>query len=148
LKQVLRDAILVGGAAIRISDEPFIYLDKNYVRMFGGVANAVRAAGAVGHRTIAVQVRGETTRVEDEAVEAVSLGATIVMVDTGDTSELARVHAALGAAGCRQQVKLAFGGGIRLGSVGALSRLGADILDIGTEIIDAPIVDFRLDVIA
>ena len=31
LKDKIRSAVAAGGAAIRISDTPFIYLDKNYL---------------------------------------------------------------------------------------------------------------------
>jgi PAS domain S-box-containing protein len=37
---------LAGGIAHRIVDEPFIYLDKNYVRIFGGISQALKAASS------------------------------------------------------------------------------------------------------
>lgn len=58
IKEDLRKAIIVGGAGIRISDEPFVYLDKNYVRMFGGIEKAVRKAAELQGRTVVIQLRG------------------------------------------------------------------------------------------
>ena len=37
LKWSVREAVATGGAAFRISDQPFLYLDKNFVRMLGGI---------------------------------------------------------------------------------------------------------------
>jgi len=37
----LRAAIATGGAGLRILDRPFVYLDKNYVRMLGGVVTRI-----------------------------------------------------------------------------------------------------------
>ena len=37
IKNKLRQAMLTGGVSVRMCDEPMIYLDKNYVAIFGGV---------------------------------------------------------------------------------------------------------------
>ncbi|MGE5485676.1 MAG: nicotinate-nucleotide pyrophosphorylase [Ignavibacteriales bacterium] len=147
LKEVVRHAIRTGGAAPRISDEPFVYLDKNFVRMLGGAGNAVRAASSLDGRLIVVQIRGELAAVDAEALEAASLGAGVLMVDTGDTADLVRVRDTLLGNGLRHRVRLAFGGGIKIEHLPYLSDMGIDIVDIGTEIVDAPMLDFRLDVV-
>ncbi|NPV70595.1 MAG: nicotinate-nucleotide pyrophosphorylase [Firmicutes bacterium] len=147
LKEVVRHAVRVGGATPRITDEPFVYLDKNFVRMLGGVGAAVRAARRLPGRLVAVQIRGETGRIGDEAVEGATCGAAVLMVDTGNEVDLTAANAALERTGLRSRVRLAFGGGVTLDRIPTLVSIGADILDIGTGIVDAPILDFRLDVI-
>ena len=142
----LRQAIATGGAAIRISEEPFIYLDKNYVRMLGGIGKAVcRAKSYDAERLVVVQLRGNGRSVAEEAEAAVAAGAAVVMIDTGNLADL---RAAVGTAetgGWRKRVRLAFGGGVTLQNVSEVAAAGADIVDVGRAIIDAPMLDFSLD---
>lgn len=146
LRPELRRAITLGGVGVRITERPFVYLDKNYVRLLGGVRPAVERARNRPDRTVVVQLRGETSPIELEAKEAVDAGAGILMVDTGCTEDLARVvdvHRREGWAGL---VEIAFAGGIKLSDIPQLAAMGAHILDVGRAIIDAPLLDFRLDV--
>lgn len=145
-KDDLRDAISVGGAGIRMTEEPFMYLDKNYVRMLGGVANAVSRGASLQGRTVVVQLRGEYGLIDDEANEAVEAGAGILMVDTGRVLDLKTVVRAGTECGWRKKVKIGFGGGVTQLELESVVEAGADIVDIGRAIIDAPILDFRLDV--
>ena len=139
----LRAAIAAGGAAMRILDRPFVYLDKNYVRMLGGVAPAVRRARLVEGRAVVVQLRGETASVADEAALAAAESADVVMVDTGDVADLAAVVARLG----HGHVVVAFGGGVTAATLERAIAAGAEVVDIGRAIIDAPLLDFRFDVV-
>ena len=69
------------------------------------------------------------------------------MVDTGNVEDLLEVvEAATGAMVSGSEVKIAFGGGVTSQILEEVVRGGADIIDIGRAIIDAPILDFRLDV--
>lgn len=143
----LRRAIATGGAAVRIADCPFIYLDKNYVRMFGSLERAVaRAKSYESGRLVAVQLRGEKRPVALEAAAAAESGADIVMVDTGRLADLKAVVAAGEAGGWRGRVQVAFGGGVTDATLAEIALAGADIVDVGRAIIDAPLLDFSLDV--
>lgn len=147
MKEIVRPAIVWGGALPRICSEPFVYLDKNYVRMLGGVKEAVTAARSIPGRSIVVQVRGEWSFLGEEAVEGALAGASILMVDTGILSDARAAISALRGAGLRERVKVAFGGGIKIEDIPQYRGTGIDILDIGAEIVDAPLADFRLDVV-
>jgi nicotinate-nucleotide pyrophosphorylase (carboxylating) len=140
---------LLEGLAIdtRISTKPFVYLDKNYVRIFGGVEKALAAVKRMTGYCLVVQIRGEYQPVEQEAVAAVLSGASIIMVDTGEKADLHRVVDFLNEKGLRRQVKVAFAGNIKIEDIPALSDAGADILDIGAAIIDAPMLKVRFDVV-
>ena len=143
----LRRAIATGGAGVRISDQPFVYLDKNYVRMFGDVRQAVaRAKSYDPKRLVVVQLRGEGQAIVLEASAAVSAGADILMIDTGRLEDLRMVARAAQAGGWRDRVHLAFGGGVTPGMLGDVVAAGGDIIDVGRAIIDAPLLDFSLDV--
>jgi len=67
LKEMLRDAIHIGGGNIRICDEPFVYLDKNYVRIFGGVFQALEAVKHISNRIKVIQIKGFTKNIVSEA---------------------------------------------------------------------------------
>jgi nicotinate-nucleotide pyrophosphorylase (carboxylating) len=146
IRKPLREAIAVGGAGMRLLDEPFIYLDKNYVRMFSGISEVVGRARSLNGRVVIVQIRGETGPIEEEAVVASKAGASVLMVDTGNAEDLRRVVDAARRQDFRESVKMAFGGGVTLDNLEEALAAGADIIDIGRAIIDAPILDFRLDV--
>lgn len=140
----LRHAAAVGGAGLRILDRPFVYLDKNHVRMLGGAAQAVRQARRIEGRAVVVQLRGEAMPIADEAEAAVEAGAEVLMVDTGRVADLAAVAGRAGR--WPRRVELAFGGGVGPAVLEEAIAAGADVLDVGRAILDAPMADFRLDV--
>ncbi|QDR82275.1 quinolinate phosphoribosyl transferase [Sporomusa termitida] len=146
IKQLVREAVNHGGAHFRIVDVPFLYLDKNFVRMLGGIKETLTAVSARPELKV-LQLKGETGDIAAEAVLAAECGAGIIMVDTGNVEDLRRVSAGLRKTGRRSQVQLAFAKGISLQNIGSLQAEDIDILDIGMEIIDAPLLDMKLDVV-
>ncbi len=143
----LRQAILTGGAGMRIAEEPFVYLDKNYVRMLGGVARAVRRARLIPGRVVVVQLRGETGPIAKEAKDAAREGAGILMVDTGRIEDLVAVRDIARREKFQDRISVAFGGGVNLGNFREVLAAGAEIVDVGRAMVDAPLLDFRLDVV-
>jgi nicotinate-nucleotide pyrophosphorylase (carboxylating) len=141
LKPLLRAGLSAAGVLPRLVEGDFVYVGKNAVIMLGGVDKAIAAGLAVGHGPVAVQVKSEA-----EAVLAVRSGAGIIMVDTAELADLADVHVALVGLGLREQVRLAFGGGVRLQDLGPAAAAGADAVDVGRAILDAPLFDLRLRV--
>ena len=142
----LRSAAATGGVGTRILDSAFVYLDKNVVRMLGGIGPAVRRAQGEPDRAVVVQLRGETAAITDEALEAAAEGAEVLMVDTGQITDLAKV-ARLGAKGrLGARVRVAFAGGVDPKNLDDVLDAGAAIVDVGRAILDAPMLDLRLDV--
>lgn len=146
IKNIVREAVAVGGITFRITDKPFIYLDKNYVRMLGGVGETLAAVKHITDKIKVIQIKGEFADVADEALIAANNGAEIIMVDTGAIIDVDKVNGNLIIKGCRSKVQLAFAKGIKLDTISQLINRGIDILDIGAGIIDAPLLDMRLDV--
>lgn len=146
IKWVVREAIAAGGAAFRIVDSPFLYLDKNFVQMLGGVEATLKAVADQDDKMKCIQLKGRTAPIADEALTAAKSGADILMIDTGDLADIEAANAALAAAGLRDKVSLAFAKGIRLEDIPALRGRGIDILDIGVGIVGAPLLDMKLDV--
>jgi nicotinate-nucleotide pyrophosphorylase (carboxylating) len=146
VKPQIRHAIHCGGGIGCIASGPFVYLDKNYVRMFGGVRAALAAVAEMKGFTRVVQLRGLVEPIAVEALAALEMGAEILMVDTGLLEDLDRVSALVRERGRREATTLAFAGDIELADIPAIARHDVDILDIGRAIIDAPSVDLKFDV--
>ncbi len=147
IKDSLRAAIQSGGVSIRICDSPFVYLDKNYVRIFGSITGALKAADVFPHHKKVIQLRGETGTIEEETREAVNGNASILMVDTGKIADVQGVLTYLEEMGIRGEKEVAFSGGILISEIPLYLDKGIDILDIGTQIIDAPLLDMKLDIV-
>ena len=146
-KEMIRQAIVVGGAMPRIAEWPFLYIDKNFVRMQGGLAATMAAADQFKDWTKVVQIRGEYGDIGDEAVQAAAGGASIIFVDSGRIEDAKRAISALKERGLRAGVEVAFAGGVQLGDIEALAEIGVDVVDVGRPIVDAPLLDMRLDVV-
>lgn len=91
-----------------------IYLDKNFLRMLGGIPAALAACAPFPGHTKVVQIRSEDGDVDEETTEAISGGADILMVDTGKTEDLDRCVARAAALGARERVRVAFAGNVKL----------------------------------
>lgn len=156
IKSKLRDAITLGGASVRICKDPMVYLDKNYVAILGGIQKALMAVKDISDRKKAIQVKGryENGDIVREALTAVYSGADIIYVDTGNIRDLQSISVAVRTAlselgselGTERNVKIAFGGGVTLAQVPDICAAGADIIGVGRAIIDAPLLDLKLEV--
>jgi nicotinate-nucleotide pyrophosphorylase (carboxylating) len=148
LKDMIREAVIAGGALSRIEPHPFAYLDKNYVGLLGGIKKSLEAVAHLNFCSKVVQVKGRYKDIGSEACEAAEAGADIVFIDTGKVEDVNSASEKLRQKGLREKVKIAFGGGVNLKAVKKLKLLDLDILDIGRQIVDAPILDMRLEIIA
>lgn len=146
-KESIRRAVAVGGALIRISRDPFVYLDKNYIRILGGIGEALQAVSTMTDRRKVAQLKGRHKSVVEEACEAMEFDADILHIDTGNTKDVDRIVRELVRLGLRNRVSIAFSGNIRMEDMDELRGMDVDILDIGRQIVDAPLLDMRLEVI-
>lgn len=147
LKHVIRHAIRAAGADFRITRVNFVYLDKNFVRMLGGIRQTLTATSHITEHEKVIQIKGQFDDVAREAVEATEAGAHIVFIDTGEIDDIRRVSAALSKAGLRERVVVAYSGNVQLADIAALRTMDVDRVDIGRAIVDAPLLDMKLDVI-
>ncbi|WP_206918427.1 hypothetical protein [Alicyclobacillus suci] len=148
LKPGLHAALAAAGIGMRMVDGPFVYIDKNYVRMFGGVAQALAAAAQFSDRAKVIQLRGDLCPIEEEARQAVDGGAQVVMIDTGRLQDIAAVQNVLVTRNVRASIRIAFAGSVTEDSVLLLRELPVDLVDVGAAILDAPMVDMRVDVVS
>lgn len=152
-KEMLRHAVVVGGAQCRITERPMVYLDKNYVVMLGGIARALDACSGLEGRVRVVQLRGrEPGGIVQEARTALEHGAGILFVDTGEIEDAMAVLEQVKGSGqtpCAPDgtpVQVAYGGGVTFDDVATLRCMGVDLLDVGRAIIDAPLLDMHMEV--
>jgi nicotinate-nucleotide pyrophosphorylase (carboxylating) len=148
LKDMIRRAIVAGGGSFRITPYPFVYLDKNYVEMLHGVQGCMAAASRLNGSAKVVQLKGRYKDIAQEACDAANCGAAIIFIDTGVRKDIDRVSSALSSLGLRESVRIAFGGNIKPEDMTELKSMDVDILDIGRAIVDAPLIDMRMEVIA
>lgn len=141
LKPALRAGLAVAGVRPRLLDGDFVYVPKNTVALFGGLERAVSAAVRASHGPVAVQVADVAG-----TWAAIRAGATAVMVDTGRIDDLAAVDQSLRHAGVRRDITVAFGGGVAPEALAHLRTAGADVVDIGRAVLNAPLWDLRVEV--
>ncbi|MGV0643945.1 hypothetical protein ABQE44_11100 [Mycolicibacterium sp. XJ2546] len=140
LKPALRAGLDVAGLSHRLLDGNFVYVGKNQAAMLGGVPHAVTAALGLGNGPVSIQVVDV-----DEALQAVDAGADVVMVDTGRLADLESVGSALRSRGA--DVLLAYAGGVNAFQLTRIAECGADIVDIGRAVLDAPLWDLHMEVL-
>ena len=146
LKETIRAAVLTGGARIRICDDPFIYLDKNYISVFGGIQETLEGVSHLRGYLKVIQLKGKYQDIGSEAREAAQLGADILFIDTGNVADVHSVIESIQKEEKRDRVQIAFGGGVKIEDIDELKELDLDILDIGQAIIDAPLLDLKYEV--
>jgi molybdenum cofactor synthesis domain-containing protein len=147
-KPALRRAVHAGGGAGCISGRPFVYLDKNYVRMFGSVDRTLAGIAHMANYVKVVQIRGLVEDMETETLAALNGGADILMIDTGRLDDLDLVSRLARGSNRRAGIEIAYAGGITLDQLETICAHDVDILDIGQAIVDAPLADCHLDVVS
>lgn len=147
IKEQVRRAVQCGGGHSRMVEGPFLYLDKNYVRMFGGVRQTLAAVSGMQGYTRIIQLRGLMEDIAGETRIALEMGADILMIDTGSLADLDQVASLVREADKRGAIRIAFAGDIALDDIPLLATHDVDILDIGKAVIDAPMVDIKFDVV-
>jgi nicotinate-nucleotide pyrophosphorylase (carboxylating) len=147
LKDTIRSAIVAGGGHFRITKDPFIYLDKNYTRILGGIGNSLNAVEHLHGYEKVVQIRGDHSDIGAEAIEAAECHADIIFIDNGNPDDIRIVADALGRSGLRWKGKIAYAGNVTIEDIDRLKSMPVDILEVGRCIVDAPLLDLKFDVI-
>jgi Nicotinate-nucleotide pyrophosphorylase len=146
IKNGVRQAIVAGGASFRISSTPMVYLDKNYIRMLGSIPAALESVRGCGDLAKVIQIKGKEDSIEEETKQAVENGCSILMVDTGNLEDVVRCTKKIEKMGMSGKLQIAFAGGVKLEDIPKFIDYGIDMLCIGKEIVDAPLLDIKMDV--
>jgi nicotinate-nucleotide pyrophosphorylase (carboxylating) len=70
------------------------------------------------------------------------------MIDTGRKEDIVEIDSRLRARGLRDRVQITFGGNIGISNLKDLKKLSVEIIDIGQAVVDAPLLDMRMDITA
>jgi nicotinate-nucleotide pyrophosphorylase (carboxylating) len=146
IKDLIRQAVADGGIPYRMAELPFLYLDKNYVRVLGGVGKTLQSVKPLKQSTVVIQLKGDGQSLLREAILAAQRGGDIIMIDTGRKEDIERIDSGLRATGLRDRVQIAFGGNIGIDELRNLKKSSVDIVDIGHAVVDAPLLDMRMDI--
>lgn len=146
IRDSIRKALSVGGVAIRICDEPHIFMNKNLIKILGGIAASLSFTETIKNRKRVVQIHGRYNSIAAEACEAVEHGADIIIIDTGRINDVRSALTALTEKRLRHRVEIAFAGNIQFKHLEPLKTIDIDILEVGRAIVDAPLLDMRMEV--
>jgi nicotinate-nucleotide pyrophosphorylase (carboxylating) len=141
LRVLEKYAVRVGGASNHRAglDDGFL-IKENHIRAAGGITRAVQSAqqrAAPGH---VVEIEVTTL---DELEEAISAGATLILLDNFSIDGLgAAVRQTAGRA------RLEASGGITLSNLSAIARTGVDFISLGALTHSAGVLDFSLEVLS
>ena len=94
-----------------------------------------------------MQIKGRQKDIALEACEAAELDADIIFADSGQPEDLREIADLLNRKGLRDRVKIAFGGCVKIEDIERFKNLPVDILEIGRQIVDAPLLDLKLEVV-
>ncbi len=115
--------------------------------MLGGVKPSLEAVAHLEGYLRLIQINNGSTYITADIARAADYGADIIFIDTGRPADAALSVGILNKLGLRQNIQVAFGGGITLKDIESLKTLDLDLLDIGRAIVDAPLLDMKLDVV-
>jgi nicotinate-nucleotide pyrophosphorylase (carboxylating) len=148
VKGLVRQAITDGGIQYHIAEKPFLYMDKNYIKILGGIGNTLQSVRNLKGHTLVIQLKGKPKDLVRAAILSAKKRCDIIMIDTGKKDDIKRIDSELRAKGLRSGVQIAFSGNIGIEDLGKLKKMPVEIIDIGRAIVDAPLLDMRMDVTA
>lgn len=144
LRSLSKYAVAVGGGTNhREGLFDMVLVKDNHIRAAGGIGAAVRKARAA-HPDLLLEVEADTL---DQALEAVAVGADLVLLDNFDDDALASAVAVLRAAAVKRgrEVLLEASGGITRERLRAVAAAGVDRVSTSTLTLGVSVIDFGFD---
>ncbi len=136
LRKLAKYAAACGGATNhRMGLFDAVMIKDNHIAVAGSVETAVSAAKKAGQTQI--QVECDTL---DQVREALTAGATSLLLDNMSNDQLKEAIAIVGGA-----IPLEASGGVRLDTIGNIAKTGVDFISVGRLTQSAPAIDIGLD---
>ncbi|MGH2670019.1 MAG: carboxylating nicotinate-nucleotide diphosphorylase [bacterium] len=132
-----------GGMNHRFGLDDAILIKDNHIRIAGGVAAAIRAAGSAGSTVQRLEV--EVTDLE-ELQQALALGARAVLLDNMTAEMVRKAVTLVRAQPGGREIVVEVSGGITLTNVRGFAEAGADWISIGALTHSAPAVDVGFEI--
>jgi nicotinate-nucleotide pyrophosphorylase (carboxylating) len=135
-KEAVRDG---GGLNHRMGLYDMVLIKENHILAAGGITEAVKKCRKyLSDHHISSRIEVETTNL-DQVKEALSCNVDQIMLDNMNVSEMKEaVHIIAGKAVVEAS------GGISLGKIKSIAKVGVDLISIGALTHSAPVFDFSL----
>lgn len=138
-------AVIIGGGdphRFRLDDQ--ILIKDNHIAIAGGVKEALRRARSSASFSKKIEIEVKTV---NQAVEAASLGADIIMLDNMTVDEVREVMERLESLNLRDKVLIEVSGGITEENIIEYAQLKPDVISIGALTHSVRSIDVSLEVI-
>lgn len=132
-----------GGRSHRNSLDEMVLIKDNHLVLTGSLGESISSAKkSVGSN---IKVECEVTDLQS-AIEAISFGADVIMLDNFSPQEVENATEALKELGLRQKCLLEISGGISLANVSQFAKSNPDIISVGSLTHSVKSIDFSLEV--
>ena len=138
-------AVIIGGGdphRFRLDDQ--ILIKDNHIAVAGSIREALKRARASASFSKKIEIEVRTV---DQAVEAASLGADIIMLDNMTVNEVHEVIKRLKKLNLRDKVLIEISGGITEENVVEYAKLKPDVISVGALTHSVKSIDASLEVI-
>lgn len=146
LRAIERYAVRVGGGHNhRDCLASAVLIKDNHIVASGGIERAVARARAFAPHTCRIEVEVDNLVQLDEALRA---GADVIMLDNFNDVDIARAVERVTKnteIGLQKQAVLEVSGGVNLARIGAIARLGVDVISVGALTHSVAAADIGLD---
>ena len=144
LRSFDKKAIKIGGGRThRNSLDEMVLIKDNHLVLTGSIGESISSAKKMVGSNIKVEC--EVTDLQS-AIEAINLGADVIMLDNFSPQEVENATRVLKELGLRQKCLLEISGGISLANVSQFAKSNPDIISVGSLTHSVKSVDFSLEV--
>ncbi|MGI0034776.1 MAG: carboxylating nicotinate-nucleotide diphosphorylase [Nitrososphaera sp.] len=141
-----KKAVVVGGGgAHRMRLDDMILIKDNHLVIAGPAGDSVRAARKRAGTLATIECEVKNNR---EAIDAITAGADIVMLDNFTPAQAGKTTQALSKLGLRKKAKIEISGGISAKNIRQYARSKPDFISLGYITHSARAVDFSLEIIS
>lgn len=133
-----------GGGAHRMRLDDMILIKDNHLSIAGTPRDCIERARSFAGNSIKIECEAKTT---SEAIDAVSAGANIVMLDNFSPSGADKTIRTLSRMGLRKKCKIEISGGVNERNIRKYVKCGPDFISLGYITHSPRAVDFSLEII-
>ncbi|MGI0026074.1 MAG: nicotinate-nucleotide diphosphorylase, partial [Nitrososphaera sp.] len=141
-----KKAVVVGGGgAHRMRLDDMILIKDNHLVIAGPAGDSVRLARRRAGTSATIECEVKNNR---EAIDAITAGADIVMLDNFTPAQAGKTIRALSKLGLRKKAKIEISGGISAKNIRQYARSKPDFISLGYITHSARAADFSLEIIS
>lgn len=134
-----------GGGAHRMRLDDMVLIKDNHLALAGSPAGCIAGARALAGHSVKIECEAKSTA---EAIDAISAGADIVMLDNFTPARAAKTIKTLSRLGLRGKCKIEISGGINEKNIRRYAKSGPDFISLGYITHSPRASDFSLEMVA